>query len=74
MFKVYWTSETGEACFQNFEDMTVALNWTQFVREKGRTFVTMVSENPNCTSKLGVDEVKDTKNYDGWVSRKSNFS
>jgi hypothetical protein len=31
--------------------------------------LTMVSKNVNCTSKPGVDTVKDTANYDGWISR-----
>jgi hypothetical protein len=74
MFKVYWTDEQGNACYQNFEDMSPALNWTQFLREKGRTFVTMVSENPNSVGKPGVDSVVDGKLPDGldytWMKRR----
>jgi hypothetical protein len=59
MYKVYWTDETGNSCFQDFEEMKLALDWTQFLRGKGRTFVTMVSENPNSVGKPGVDSVED---------------
>lgn len=75
MFKVYWMSELDEACYQDFEDMSVALNWTEFLRSKGRTFVTMVSENPNSIGKPGVDAVVDGKLPDGedytWKKRRA---
>ena len=74
MFKVYWMSELDEACYQDFEDMSAALNWTQFLRDKGRTFVTMVSENPNSVGEQGVDSVIDGKLPDGndyeWKKRR----
>lgn len=70
MFKVYWTGVVGGACSQDFGDLTEALAHSKYLRDTGRTFVTMVSENPNCTSKPGVDEVKDVENYDGWISRR----
>jgi hypothetical protein len=74
MYKVYWTDEVGNACFQNFEDMTLALKWTQFLRDRGRTFVTMVSEDPNSVGKPGVDSVEngvlpDGNTYD-WKKRR----
>lgn len=65
MYKVYWTDEVENACFQDFEDMTLALKWTQFLRDRGRTFVTMVSENPNSVGRPGVDSVVDGKLPDG---------
>ena len=75
MYKVYWTDDVGNACFQDFNDMTQALNWTQFLREKGRTFVTMVSENPNSVGKPGVDSVVDGVLPDGstyeWKMRRT---
>ena len=49
--------------------MTEALRYTEGFRKLGMIFVTMVSENPDCVSKMGVDEVTDP-NYDGWISRK----
>jgi hypothetical protein len=74
MYKVYWTSELGEACFQDFEEMSPALNWTKFLRDSGRTFVTMVSENPNVVGKPGVDAVVDGILPDGnayeWKKRR----
>jgi hypothetical protein len=69
MFKVYWTNDEEQIGADDFDDMSKALAWTNSLRNMGYRFVTMVSENPNCTSKLGVDEVKDTANYDGWISR-----
>ena len=69
MFKVYYTiDKTPHA--EDFDDLTTALKAVEFCRSMlGRTFVTMVSENPHCTSKMGVDTVKDIHNYDGWISR-----
>jgi hypothetical protein len=70
MFKVYWTDHDHAPCAQDFEGLTEALAHCQYLRDVGRRFVTMVSENPNCTSLPGVDEVKDVVNYDGWISRR----
>jgi hypothetical protein len=69
MFKVYWTDPDGFSHGMSFKDMSLALAFTQNMRAIGNTFVTMASENPHCTSKAGVDEVTDTANYDGWISR-----
>lgn len=69
MFKVYWTDPDGFSHGMQFSDMNLALAFTENMRGIGNIFVTMVSENPNCTSKPGVDEVKDVDNYDGWISR-----
>jgi len=68
MFKVYYTVDNKPHA-EVFDDLSMALSASQFHRSLGHTFVTMCSENPNCTSKLGVDEVKDVDNYDGWISR-----
>jgi hypothetical protein len=69
MYKVYWTNEYGENCGQALDGLTEALALAEWARNSNNTFVTMVSENVNCTSKPGVDTVKDTANYDGWISR-----
>ena len=69
MFKVYWTNADGKPDTEDFNDLSTALSVTHSLRNDGFTFVTIVSENVNCTSKLGVDEVKDVENYDGWISR-----
>ena len=58
MYKVYWTDETGNACFQNFTEISPALDWARFLRDRGRTFVTMVSEDPNVIGPQGVDAVE----------------
>ena len=58
IFKVYWTSpDDGHACFQDFEDMTEALNHTQLLRTIGRRFVTMCSEQADMVGEYGVTEV-----------------
>jgi hypothetical protein len=57
MFKVYWTDQSGTVFGQEYEDMTVALNLTQVLRNEGcYQFICMVSENPNNMTKMGVDE------------------
>ena len=65
MYKVYWMSPTNEACFEDFTDMGLALKHTQFLRTTGRTFVTLVSENPDVVGKPGVDGVVDGLLPDG---------
>lgn len=74
MFKVYWTDQIGNACAQDFIDMAQALLWTQDLRQRGRTYVTMVSENPNSVGKAGVDEIVDGRLPDGnmyeWKKRR----
>jgi hypothetical protein len=63
MFKVYWTDHQDTSYGKQFEKMTEALKFTQDLRNVyQRKFVTMVSENPDCTSLLGVSEVN--ANYD----------
>ena len=59
MFKVYITGKDNLPYSFDFEDMSEALQATQDFRNKGYDFVTMCSENPNCTSLPGVDSVKD---------------
>jgi hypothetical protein len=69
MFKVYYTDPvTGASHGHELVSLTEALRYTEGFRKLGMIFVTMVSENPNCTSKMGVDEVTDPA-YDGWISR-----
>lgn len=77
MYKVYWTDPTGRACSVNFDndEMTKALAWAKDMRAMGRTFVTMVSENPNVIGKPGVDGVVDGMLPDGekytWMKRRT---
>mgnify|MGYP003345519328 CR=1 FL=1 len=60
MYKIYWTTPiNNEAFSEDFDDMSLALERAKLLRESGRTFVTMVSENPNSVGKPGVDSVVD---------------
>jgi hypothetical protein len=60
MFKVYWTDLEGKSIGKEFTDMTLALSFTQELRNQyKRKFVTLCSENPDCTSLSGVDEVSE---------------
>lgn len=74
MFKVYWTCPQDMPCSQDFEGLTEALEHSKYLRDAGRTFVTMVSENPNSVGKPGVDSIVDGKCPDGveydWVKRR----
>ena len=59
MFKVYYTIDNTPYS-ENYDNLTTALDAAAFHRSFGdRRFVTMVSENPDCTSLPGVDSVKD---------------
>ncbi len=74
MFKVYWTDPTGQPCSQDFDGLTDALSHSKYLRDIGRTFVTMVSENPDVVGKPGVDSVVDGVLPDGeaytWMKRR----
>ena len=60
MFKVYWTVlETNEAYSRDFDNLSDSLKECEALRQAGRVFVTMVSENPNHVGKTGVSAVKD---------------
>ncbi len=57
MFKVYWTDQEGKSMGKQFVDMSIALTFTQELRNVyKRKFVTIVSENPDCTSLPGVSD------------------
>lgn len=61
MYKVYWTAQDGQACSEDYLDMIEALTETNRLRTVGRTYVTMVSENPNQVGQMGVDSIVDGK-------------
>lgn len=75
MYKVYWTAPNGEACSQDYIDMVEALTEANNLRNIGRAYVTMCSENPNQVGKMGVDSVKDGKLPNGdaytWKMRRT---
>lgn len=64
MFKVYWTGADDKAYGKEFADMTKALDFTQELRNSHhRQFVTMCSENPDNTGKMGVAETGPDYNW-----------
>ena len=67
MYKVYWTGVVGGACSQDFGNLAEALAHSKYLRDTGRTFVTMVSEDPNSVGKPGVDSVIDGVLPDGSI-------
>jgi hypothetical protein len=76
MYKVYFTNEHGEARSYDEPTLTGALKLTEGLRRQQRySFITMVSEDPNCVGKAGVDSVVDGKTPDGhaytWMKRRS---
>ena len=73
-YKVYFTDITNASCSQDFNDMSSALTYTQYLHNNGARFVTMASENMHQVGKRGVDEVKNGMTPDGieysWVKRR----
>lgn len=65
MFKIYWTTANHDACSQDEERLTNALELVKEKRSAGYSFVTMVAEDPNQVGKPGVDAVVDGKTPDG---------
>lgn len=61
MYKVYWTCSNGQACSEDYIEMVEALTQANHLRNIGRSYVTMVGENPNQVGKMGVDSVEDGK-------------
>ena len=59
MYRVYWTAPDGSACSQDYVEMVEALTQANHLRNIGRAYVAMVSENPNQVGKMGVDSVED---------------
>ena len=75
MFKIYFTNEYGEARSYDESVLTVALETVEGLRRQSRySYVTLMSENPNCVGKPGVDTVVDGKLPDGsnyeWKKRR----
>ena len=56
MYKVYWTYG-DQTHGQEFEDMTEALKYCQYLRRTGQKFVTMCSELADMVGEFGVAEV-----------------
>ena len=67
MFKIYWTDANHEACSENEERLTNALELVKEKRNAGSSFVTLVAEDPNQVGKPGVDAVVNGHTPDGHV-------
>jgi hypothetical protein len=59
MYKVYWTDADGSARSEDYVEMMAALTEANRLRNEGRAYVVMASENPNQVGKMGVDSVED---------------
>jgi hypothetical protein len=67
MFKVYWTDRDGQPNAEEYDDMLLALQVSNSLRNDGFRFVTLVSENSNSVGRPGVDSVVDGVLPDGNV-------
>ena len=67
MYVVYWMGLDDDPYMKKYSELTEALRASKELRDMGRRFVTMVSEDPNCVSKAGVDSVENGKTPDGHV-------
>jgi hypothetical protein len=65
MFKIYWTGADNEACAQEEDVLTRALEIVKRKRDAGHRFVTMVAEDPQHVGKPGVAAVEGGKTPDG---------
>jgi hypothetical protein len=59
MYKVYWTAADGSARSEDYVEMVAALTEANRLRNEGRAYVVMASENPNQVGRMGVDSVED---------------
>jgi hypothetical protein len=59
VYKVYWTAADGSARSEDYVEMVAALTEANRLRNEGRAYVVMASENPNQVGRMGVDSVED---------------
>ena len=76
LYKVYFTdseNKVGAFTFKS-DEMMNALQKSAELRKSNCSFVTMVSENPDCVGQMGVDSIVDGKLPDGtnyeWKKRR----
>lgn len=62
-FRVYWTYAGGAVDSEAFQDVGLALNRCQELRNKGHRFVTMASEIADMVGEFGVAETDSTYNW-----------
>ena len=68
MYKVYYTDPVNNKSYSwDCKDLKESLSMTKRFRELGMSFVTMVSENPDCVSLSGVDSIEEGLCPDGTV-------
>ena len=65
MYVVYWMGLDEDPYMKKYSELTEALRASKELRDMGRRFVTMVSEDPNCVGKAGVDSIENGKTPDG---------
>jgi hypothetical protein len=74
LYKVYWTAPDGSVCSEDYAEMIEALTQANHLRTIGKSYVAMVSENPDQVGKMGVDSVVDGKLPSGeaytWCKRR----
>lgn len=59
MYKVYWTSDDGDVHGREIKDLTEAIHFTHELRTTSPArFITMIGEDPNCTSLTGATGMK----------------
>jgi hypothetical protein len=58
MYRVYWTAADGSARSEDYVEMVAALTEANRLRNEGRAYVVMASENPNQVGRMGVDSVE----------------
>lgn len=63
MFKVYWTYSGGAIDSEEFQDIGLALNRCQELRNSGNRFVTMASHLEDMVGEFGVTETDSTYNW-----------
>lgn len=69
MYKVYATESVSQAVYAfDYEDLVESLDAVAQLRSEGYSFVTMVSENPDCVSLIGANGM-DAKDYE-WKKRR----
>jgi hypothetical protein len=68
MYRVYFTGLDNLPYAVDYDNLIESLDAVAFYRNEGYTFVTMVSENPDCVSLTGANGM-DAKDYE-WKKRR----
>jgi hypothetical protein len=68
MYRVYFTGLDNLPYAVDYDNLIESLDAVAFYRNEGYTFVTMVSENPDCVSLIGATGM-DADDYE-WKKRR----